>query len=235
VDNASGDPVYVPATIVTGAGPGGGGGCVTVPFTRAGLMANYTATVDGTTSTWETTTKSDAAAKLETRDVVRSPGAPVMTIDSVFDFDVANDVRAVRHAVSEAKTSAGGMAITIKTDMTFTPSMPTAPVPGTQWCVGRTWNVPAITTKVVVTGTFPGPTTIVNRAATTAEILANETLNTAAGPLETVKLRTINASSDDDVKWSLMWYSVAHGIFVRQENLSPGGSVVSTMEVTAIH
>jgi hypothetical protein len=91
--------------------------------------------------------------------------------------------------------------------------------------------VPAISTTVVVTGTIPGPTTVVNRAATTGEILAIETLNTQAGPFEAVRIRTVQASSDQDVKYSLMWYSTQHGIFLRQENYSPSNALVTTMEV----
>lgn len=230
VDNRSGDPVYVPASIVAAVTQGGD--CATVPFVSAGRVTKYKSVSNGTTSSWVNTVHSDAAARYTSSDVVNTPGAPTINIDNAFDFTTGNDLRSITHAVSEAKTNVSGFAIVTKTDMTFAPAMPTAPLPGTQWCVGRTWQVPAIATTVVVTGTVPGGTTVVNRAATTGEILAIETLNTLAGPMPSVKIRTVQASSDQDVKYSLMWYSTEHGIFLRQENYSPSNSLVSTMEIT---
>lgn len=229
VDNRSGDPVYVPASVVAAAAQGGD--CVVVPFVSAGTVTNYRSNSGGTISTWVNTVHSDVAARYRSRDVINTPGAPTVTAENDFDFTVSGDTRYVTHGVSEAKTNAGGLAITIKTDMTFNPAMPTAPVPGTQWCVGRTWNVPAIATTVVVTGTIPGPTVVVNRDPTTGEILAIETLNTLVGPKPAVKIRTVQASSDDDIKYSLMWYSPESGIFLRQENYSPSDALVSTMEI----
>jgi hypothetical protein len=238
VDNRSGDPVYVPASITAAAAQGGGGtgggDCAVVPFVTSGRVTSYNSVSGGTTSTWVNTVTSDTAARYLSKDVVNTPGTATINIDNVFDFDVAGDIRLIRHAVSEAKTNVSGFAITVKTDMSFAPSMPTAPLPGTEWCVGRKWDVPAIATTVVVSGTIPGPTTVVNRGATTGEILAVQTLNTIAGPMRAVKLRTVQASSDDDVKYSIMWYSTEYGVFLRQENYSPSDSLVSTMEVTSI-
>lgn len=236
VDNRSGDPVFVPASISAAVQQGGGGGdCAVVPFISSGRVTHYNSVINGTTSTWVNTVTSDAAGRYVSNDVVNTPGAPTMNIDNVFDFDVANNLRLIRHAVSEAKTSVSGFAITVKTDMSFAPSMPTAPLPGTEWCVGRKWDVPAVATTVVVTGTIPGPTTVVNRGATFGEILEVGTLNTQAGPHRAVKIRTVQASEDEDVKYSIMWYSTEYGIFLRQESYSPSDSLVSTMEVTAIH
>ena len=230
VDNRSGDPVYVPASVVAAVTQGGD--CAVVPFVSAGKVTNYRSTdAGGTVSSWVNTVVSDVATKFVSKDVVNTPGAPTVNIDTTIDLTVSNNLRHVTHAVSDAKTTASGFAITIKTDMTFAPAMPTGPVPDTQWCVGRTWDVPAIATTVVVTGSFPGPTTVVNRGATTGEILAIETLNTQAGSFQAVKIRTVQASSDDDVKYSIMWYSTQSGIFLRQENYSPSNALVSTMEV----
>ncbi|HEY0139784.1 MAG TPA: hypothetical protein VGF48_02750 [Thermoanaerobaculia bacterium] len=230
VDNRSGDPVYVPASVVAAVTQGGD--CAMVPFVSAGTVTKYRS-VDGggTVSSWVNTVVSDVATKFVSKDVVNTPGAPTVNIDTTVDLTVSNNLRHVSHAVSDARTNASGFAITIKTDMTFAPAMPTGPVPETQWCVGRTWDVPAIATTVVVTGSFPGPTTVVNRGATTGEILAIETLNTLAGPFQAVKLRTVQASSDDDVKYSIMWYSTQSGVFLRQENYSPSDALVTTMEV----
>ncbi len=230
VDNRSGDPVYVPHSVVAAAAQTGD--CVVVPFVSAGRVTNYRSNSGGTISTWVNTVNSDTPGKYTSKDVFNTPGAPTVNIDNVFDFTVANDLRSVTHAVSDSKTSAGGFPINVKTDMTFAPAMPTAPLPGTPWCVGRTWDVPAVATTVVVTGSFPVPSKVINRAATTGQILAIETLNTLAGPMQAVKIRTVQASSDQEVKYALMWYSTQFGIFLRQENYSPSDALVSTMEIT---
>ncbi|HEX7153527.1 MAG TPA: hypothetical protein VF618_18715 [Thermoanaerobaculia bacterium] len=222
IDNRSGDAIYIPAVVA--AANAAGGDCVTVPFMRAGLKFTYVTTAnDGGTSTRVGTFLTDTATRQEATEKVTTAGF-VTEIDSFFDFTVANDLRQITRAISKSTTSVSGFVVNVNTDSTFTPAMPIAPA--STWCAGQTWSIPAVAQRVIVTGISPSEKTI-NRPAATGEVLAvNESVTTAAGTFLTVKVRGVNGATDPDLQQSTIWYSVEHGLVVKEE--SAGGRMELT-------
>jgi len=234
VDNASGDPVYVPAAIGAPADqqqPPANGDCVSLPLLRAGLKASYNVT-GALNYTTETTVVSDSPTETVQQQHHVVNGTPE-EVDSTFTYTVQGDLRALTHAVSVAKTNAGGFAITVTTDSTFTVPMVLAPV--SSFCGGREFAIPATVQTVVVGGTFPGPTTTYNRPAKTGTILAtNESLTVAAGTFRTVKYRGVYGNTDPKSQQSLIWLDVSTGALVKEQDFDANGNVFAMFELTSL-
>jgi hypothetical protein len=235
IDNVSGDPVYVPASIGPPATPVDGGGssgsgCVTIPLIRAGLKATYHVTGSGEV-TRETTYVSDTTT--QTVITEKSFGAATSNMDSTFTYTVQNGLRALTHSVSVATTNAAGFAIEIDTESTFSTPMVLGPV--SNYCSGQTWAIPALTQTVTVGGTFPGPTTLINRPAATGVVTAvNESITTPAGTFLTVRYHGVQGITDPKTQSTDAWVSIADGVPVRILNLDANGATVASMELTSL-
>lgn len=239
IDNASGDPVYVPAASGAPspqqqqppAPPSGGSGCVTVPHVSSGRKASYT--VSGNQSfTIETTWLTDTdTSSTETSTAHTSQGNS--QIDSSYTFTVQNGLRALTRSVSNAKTSVAGFDIVVKTDSTYSSPMVIGPV--STWCTDTVWSNPAITQTVVVTGTAPAPTQSIARPAADGRVIAiNETITVAAGTFNTVHYRGVQGRTDAKVQKSNIWLSIADGVLVKEEDLDENGAVQTVMELTKL-
>ncbi len=237
IDNASGDPIYVPASLAAGTVPpppssntNPGGQCVSVPFVHAGAKATYKNTDSSGVWTMITTVNSDSATVRTQNDQAFTSGGNSV-IDSTFTLTTQNGLRQLHHAVSSAATTAAGFPITVTTDSTFSTDMVLGPM--TEYCSGATWAIPATTQTVVTGGTFPGPTTVINRPAATGNVIAiNQSLTVAAGTYNTVKYHGVADRTDANVQSSNIWVSIADGIMVKSENLDANGNVVATVELT---
>jgi hypothetical protein len=238
IDNASGDPVYVPGVLGVPSPalpsdnpPSGSSGCVTIPHVAAGRVASYRVT--GSESfTIETTwhTDSDTSAT-ETSLAHTSQGDS--TIDSTYTYTVQGGMRALTRSVSNATTNAGGFNILVSTDSTYSAPMVLGPV--SSWCSDTTWNNPAIVQTIVTGGTFPGPTTTVNRPAAEGHVIAvNESITVTAGTFNTVHYRGVQGRTDAKVQKSNIWISINDGVLVKEEDLDSAGNVQTVMELTRL-
>lgn len=237
IDNASGDPVYVPGVIGAPSPqtqvdpPAGGSGCVTVPHIAAGRKASYRVT-GSSPMTMETTWHTDGDTSA-TETTLAHTSANDSTIDSTYTFTVVSGVRALTRSYSSARTSASGFDITVTTDSTFSSPMMINPV--SSYCTDATWSNPAIVQTVVVGGTFPGPTRTINRPAAQGRVIAvNESITVAAGTFNTVHYRGVQGSTDPNVQKSDVWVSIADGITVKEQDLDSSGNVVNTIELTKL-
>jgi hypothetical protein len=177
-----------------------------------------------------TTVKSDSATLREQNDQA-STSAGNSVIDSTFNLTTQSGLRQLHHAFSTASTSAAGFPITVTTDSTFSTDMVLSPM--TEYCSGATWPIPATTQTVVTGGTFPGPTTTINRPAATGSVIAiNESLTVAGGTFNTVKYHGVADRTDANVQSSNIWVSVADGVLIKSQNLDANGNVVGTVELT---
>lgn len=243
IDNASGDPVYVPGVLGAPSQqqsgptnpppppPPTGNGCVTVPHVTPGRKASYRVT-GNQSFTIETTwlTDSDTSAT-ETSNAHTSQGDS--KIDSTYTFTVQNGLRALTRSVSNANTNAAGFAIVVTTDSTYSSPMVLGPV--SNWCTDTVWSNPAITQTIVTGGTFPGPTTTVNRPAADGHVIAvNESITVAAGTFNTVHYRGVQGRTDAKVQRSNIWVSIADGVLVKEEDLDDAGNVQTVMELTSL-
>jgi hypothetical protein len=240
IDNASGDPVYVPAALAMGTvpappsvtPPNNGGTCVNVPFVRAGLKATYRITDSSGVWTMVTTVTADGASQRKQTDHAVNSGG-TSDIDSTFSFTMQSNLRLITRSVSNATTVAAGFPILVTTDSTFNPAMTLGPV--TEFCSGATWPIPATTQTIVIGGTFPGPTTTVNRPAATGSVMAiNESLTVPAGTFNTVKYHGVDGATDSNIQSTNVWVSIADGIMVKEQNLDANGNVKTTMELSSL-
>lgn len=241
IDNASGDPVYVPGVLgapaaqqgnpPTNPNPPAGNGCVTVPHVTPGRKASYRVTGKESftiETTWLTDTDTSAT---ETSNAHTSQGDS--KIDSTYTFTVQNGLRALTRSVSNAATNAAGFAIVVTTDSTYSSPMVLGPV--STWCTDTVWSNPAITQTIVTGGTFPGPTTTVNRPAADGHVIAiNESITVAAGTFNTVHYRGVQGRTDAKVQRSNIWVSIADGVLVKEEDLDDAGNVQTVMELTSL-
>ncbi|MCU1245255.1 MAG: hypothetical protein JWN02_1165 [Acidobacteria bacterium] len=233
IDNASGDPVYVPAVIGAPSpqqpSGSGGSGCVTVSRIAPGRKATYRLTGGlnyMTDTTWHSDGDTDAT---ETTIAHTSPAES--TIDTHYTFTVQNGLRLLTRGVSSATTTGGGFNILITTDSTF--SSPLAVGPVSNWCSDTTWSIPAIDQTVIVGGTFPGSTTVLHRPATIGRVIAtNETITVAGGTFQTVHYHGVQGLTDAKVQSTNIWLSIADGIFVKEEDFDANGNVQLTAELT---
>jgi len=236
IDNASGDPVYVPASLAAGTVPpppsasNSGGQCVNVPFIHAGTKATYRNTDSSGVWTMITTVSADSATqRLQNDQAFTSGGNSV--IDSTFTLVAQNGLRLLTHAFSTATTSAAGFPIVVTTDSTFNPNMVLGPL--SQYCAGAAFSIPATVHTVVVGGTVPGPTQTINRPAATGSVIAvNQVVSVAGGTFNTVEYHGIADRTDANVQSSNLWVSIADGIMIKQQNLDNNGNVVGTVELT---
>ena len=237
IDNTSGDPVYVPASVAAGTVPpppsgnsNQGGQCINVPFIRAGLKATYRNTDSSGVWTMVTTFKSDSATLREQNDQATTSGGNSV-IDSTFNLTTQSGLRQLHHAFSTASTSAAGFPIVVTTDSTFSTDMVLGPM--TEYCGGATWPIPATVQTVVTGGTFPGPVTTINRPATTGSVIAvNQSLTVAGGTFNTIEYHGVADRTDANVQSSNIWVSIADGILIKSQNLDANGNVVATVELT---
>jgi hypothetical protein len=236
IDNASGDPVYVPASLAVGTVPpppsisNPGGQCVNVPFIRAGTKATYKNTDSTGVWTMITTVSADSATQRVQNDQAFTAGGNSV-IDSTFTLSSQNNLRILHHAFSTATTSVAGFAIVVTTDSSFNPDMVNGPL--TQYCAGATFAIPATVQTVVVGGTAPGPNQTINRPAATGSVIAiNQVVTVAGGTFNTVEYHGIGDRTDANVQSSNIWVSVADGIMIKQQNLDSSGNVVGTVELT---
>jgi hypothetical protein len=236
IDNLSGDPVFVPATISTAAtssnpgNPGNpSGDCVTVPFMRAGLVLGYRTTDGSYTSTQ--TVVSDSATQTVLHDAANAGGF-AEDIDTTVDYAVQGELRAITHALSKATVHTGGFTVVTNTDITYAPALVISPV--TNYCPG-TFVIPATTQTVALSGTVGGQTQTRNRPATTGEILAvRESLTTAAGTFSTVKYKSTQGANSDSVAYSIEWVDIATGALVRQQEFGASNNLVQQLDLTSI-
>jgi hypothetical protein len=236
IDNVSGDPVYVPGVLGAPSPaqpsddpPSGSSGCVTIPHIATGRVASYRVTGNQAftmETTWHTDTDTSAT---ETSLTHTSSGDS--TIDSTYTYTVQNGLRALTHSVSSAATNAGGFNIVVTLDSTFSSPMILGPV--SSWCSDSKWNNPAIVHTVVTSGTFPGPTTTINRPAAEGQVIAvNESITVAAGTFNTVHFRGVQGRTDANVQKSNIWMSISDGVLVKEEDLDDAGNVQTVVELT---
>jgi hypothetical protein len=239
IDNASGDPVYVPGVLGAPSPqqpvtpppppPAGSTGCVTVAHIAAGRKASYRVTgAENFTmaTTWLTDTDTSASETSLTRT-----SAGDSTIDTTYTYSVQNGLRALTRSISNAKTSAAGFDILVTTDSTFSSPMIIGPV--SNWCSDTKWSNPAIVHTVVLGGTFPGPTTLINRPAADGFVIAvNETITVAAGTFNTIHYRGVQGRTDAKVQKSNVWLSINDGVLVKEDDLDAGGNVQTVVELT---
>lgn len=238
IDNASGDPVFVPAALSTAANNNNGGGqppvpggdCVTLPYMRAGLVLGYR-TSDGSYTSTQTVISDDAAKTVLHDDA--NAGGYAQQIDSTFDYVTTADTRAVTHMVSKSSVQAGPLAVTTTTDITFSPALVINP---NSYCSGATFAIPATTQTVKVSASVGGGTsTTTNRPAFTGEILAvRESLTTAAGTFSTVKYKSTQGATNSGVAYSIAWYDIATGVIVRQDEYNSSNGLVQRLDLVSI-
>lgn len=236
IDNASGDPVFVPASLGIWAppvDPGPSGTCVTVPYVSAGRKASYRITQPGVgTYTKVTTFLSDAPTSMVVSEKATTSQSEVQ-IDSTFTFEVKDALRSIVHSVSTATTSVAGFSIIATTDSTYSSPMPISPAG--DFCAGRTWVVPALTQTVVLSGSVPGSTTLLNRPAATGSVVAvNESVTVAAGVFNTVRYHGVNGNTDASTQSSNVWLSTRDGVIVKEEDLDAAGKMIATVELTSL-
>jgi hypothetical protein len=232
IDNVSGDPVFIPATLstATAGGPSPSGECVDIPFVRAGTVLGYR-TSDGS-YTSEQTVVSDSATHTVLHDKAVAGGVQE-DIDTTYDYVVQGDLRAATHLVSVAVVHSV-INVTVNTDITYSPAFVLSPV--SSYCAGATFAIPATAQTVKVTGTVPGPTTTTNRAAATGEVLAvHESLTVAAGTFDTVKFRSTQGGNGTDVAYSYAWVDIPTGVLVRQQQFGASGNTIHILDLTSIH
>lgn len=231
IDNRSGDPVFVPASKSTASQPtGGGNGCTTLPFMRAGLRLEYK-TSDNLYHSIQTVT-SDSATKTELHDEATT-GGQASKIDSTFDYVTQGNFRAMTHMLSKATVQVSGFTITTNTDITWSPALVISPL--SEFCAGTTFNVPATTQTVQITGSFPGPTTVTQRPAFTAEILGvGVSVTTAAGTFSTVHYKSTQGATQSGVVYSITWYDIASGALVRQIQYDASNQPLQTLDLISI-
>ena len=236
IDNASGDPVYVPAAlsiapIVTNPPPTNPSGCATLPYMRVGMKLGYR-TSDGS-YTSEQTVVADGPNQTIIRDKAVTAGSP-SDIETTVDFVGGAEPRAATKMVSKAAVSAGGFSLTITTEMTFSTPWVVGPM---QPCANTNFAIPATvqTTRISgAPGPAPGPT-VYNRPADTGTVLAvGDSLTTAAGTFSTVKYKGTQGATQASVTTSIVWYDLATGALVRQVEYSPSGSIVRTLDLVSI-
>ncbi|HKO54815.1 MAG TPA: hypothetical protein VJ276_02990 [Thermoanaerobaculia bacterium] len=237
IDNRSGDPVYVPATRSTAAATGNPGGnpgnpsgqCVTLPFMRAGLKLGYRAS-DNSYSSQQTVIADGPTQTVLHDDAVA--GGVSEKIDTTVDFVMQGDVRAATHMLSKATVSVGGFGTTINTDITFSPAVAVGPL---TFCADATFPINASAQTTTVSGVPGGGTTVYNRPADTGKVLAvHESLAVAGGTFDTVKYRSTQGATSASVAYSIVWYDIASGALVRQEEYNSGGGKVLTLDLTSI-
>jgi hypothetical protein len=236
IDNASGDAVYVPGAIGLPSSPvppGGAGNCVTVSLIAPGRKSVHRVTdaSGGLLWTMDTTYVSDSLTDGVESAVAHTAGGD-SKIDSHFTFIAQNGLRSLTRSVSQATTSAAGFDILVTTDSTFSTPMPIGPL--SDWCAGATWAIPATTQTVVIGGTVPGPTQVINRPANTGSITAvNETVTVAAGTFQTVHYRGVQGITDPKVQATNVWITM-DGIVVKEEDLDSTGNVTARVELTSL-
>ena len=239
IDNISGDPVFVPAARSTAAAgnpnpgqtPGGNpsSDCVTLPFMRAGLKLGYR-TSDGTYTSQQTVIADGWTQTMLHDDAVTSGSAS--KIDTTVDYVQQGNLRAATHMVSKASVTAGGFGITVTTDITFSPAWVVGPHDA---CSGATFAIPAAAQTTTVSGGPGGGPGVYNRPAFTGEILAlRESLTTAGGTFSTVKYKATQGATNSSVAYSIVWYDIASGALVRQEEYGSGGNLVLQLDLTSI-
>lgn len=234
IDNASGDPVFVPAALSTAApvnnNPNPGSGtCVTIPHMRAGMKLGYRST-DGQYVSQQTVL-ADGPTQTMIRDETVAGGA-ASTIETTVNFQIQNDLRAISSAVTKASVSAGGFSLVITSNITYSPALVSGPV--SNFCQGAKFPVGASTQTITVTGAGPGSTTINQLQSFTGEVIAvNESLTTAAGTFNTVKYKS-GQGVNGTTAYSMVWYDIATGALVKQEQYNANGSIGTVLELTSI-
>jgi hypothetical protein len=234
IDNASGDPVFVPAALSTAAPttnpPPATGNCVTLPLMRAGLELGYRNSDGSYTSTQ--TVVSDSATRTVLQDKA-NVGGHAEQIDSTFDYVIQGEMRAVTHMLSKATVQAGPFAVVTNTDITFSPALVLGPL--SNYCPGATFAIPATTQTVNVSGTVGLPTQVSSRPAATGEILAvRESLTTAAGTFSTVRYKSTQGATTSGVAYSISSYDIATGVLVRQQQFGASGNLVQSLDLVSI-
>jgi hypothetical protein len=204
--------------------------CHVFGLVAPGTKASYLSTSPGGNATFTITWISDTPTQTKTTQVVTANNI-TSEAETVLDGEVIGNLRALKHFNVKVSSTVPFLGkVTTETDVTFTPSLAQGPAQG--WCVGNTWDIPAVTEHIVVKspqGTIPSMVTTI---ASTGEVLAvGESVTVPGGTFNTVKYRG-SVVSGSAVQTAVTWVSMEKNIVVKQETLDAAGAVTSTTVLT---
>jgi|GEM_PF-2053906 len=210
----------------------GNGNCVTLPFPATGLQANYNVTSGANTGSMNvtyTSTNNTTAVSTTSSNFSGSGVTSSSSSTTTQNYQITDDflyVSSIETTISSSVPGLGSFDDTTTT--TFSPAHNEGPA--LKYCEQQSWTSEAVSQSTVTqTLGIPGGAVTSNTAVVNGLVEAvNESVTTAAGTFNTVRVKETSSGED-----TLTWFSIELGIFVKVQTLNGSGTVTSETELTS--